>query len=64
MRALRRSDLELAWAEDATAPLGDAWIKGSLSAASGGQSIGPNLYLLSGVEPATPRAGNEDGAAT
>ena len=53
----RRSDLRLAWAEDATAPLNDAWIKAHCPPHRESQSIGPNLYLLSGVEPATPRAG-------
>ena len=52
----RRSDLRLAWAEDATTPLNGAWINALWPQCRDSRSIGPNLYLLIGVAPEPLRA--------
>ena len=52
----RRADLVLAWMEDETNPIDEARIRERWEKASGVRSIGAGVYLVSGIEPAPPKA--------
>ena len=52
----RRTDLRLAWAEDETAPLDDDRIEALWPRRRESRAIGPNLYLVSGIESERPSA--------